>query len=166
MTWILNNFNLCNHFIISYRSYYEQMHATHLLNSLYSYSHHCETSIKAIPSPVCPSICKELLGTGECIFMKYGKEKLKDPRNRPRVAQRVPGGLGSQISWHTAREGGEVSLTHRPALPPGMFLVFIFTRSWVDPRAMERSEGDMSLNNPVTQNKEVKILNVIYQLMH
>ena len=30
-----------------------------------------------------------------------------------------------------------------------MFLVLIFTRSWVDPRAKERSEGDMSLKNPV-----------------
>jgi hypothetical protein len=30
------------------------------------------------------------------------------------VAQRVPGGLGSQISWYLAREGGDfVSLTHR-----------------------------------------------------
>jgi hypothetical protein len=38
----------------------------------------------------------------------------------PGVAQRVPGGLGSQISWHLAHEGGEVvSLTHRPPLPPG-----------------------------------------------
>jgi hypothetical protein len=48
----------------------------------------------------------------------------------------------SQISWHSAREGGEVvSFTHRSPLPPGMFLVLIFTRSWVDPRAMVRSEG-------------------------
>jgi hypothetical protein len=40
------------------------------------------------------------------------------------VAQRVPGGLGSQISWHLALEGSEVvTLTHRPPLPPGMFLV-------------------------------------------
>jgi hypothetical protein len=30
---------------------------------------------------------------------------------------------------HLARGGGEiVSLTHRPPLPPGMFLVLIFTR--------------------------------------
>jgi hypothetical protein len=72
-------------------------------------------------------------------------------RNRAGVAQRVPGGLGSQISWHSACEGGEVvSLTHRPPLPPGMLLVLIFTRGWVDPRAMVRSEGNMSLKNPVT----------------
>jgi hypothetical protein len=56
------------------------------------------------------------------------KVKVKDSRNRPGVAQRVPGGLGSQISRHSAREGGEVSLTHWPSLPPGMFLVLIFTR--------------------------------------
>jgi hypothetical protein len=76
----------------------------------------------------------------------------KESRNMPGVAQRVPGGLGFQISWHSAREGGGVvSLTHRPPLPPGMFMVLIFTRGWVDPRAMVRSEGDMSLRNPVTQ---------------
>jgi hypothetical protein len=66
------------------------------------------------------------------------------------VAQRVPEGLGSQISWHSAREGGEVSLTHRPPLPSGMFLVLIFTRGWVDSRAMELSEGELSPKNPVT----------------
>jgi hypothetical protein len=70
---------------------------------------------------------------------------VKQSHNRPGVAQRVPGGLGSHISWHSAREGGEVSLTHRPPLPPGMLLVLIFTRGWVDHRVMERSEGDMSL---------------------
>jgi hypothetical protein len=72
----------------------------------------------------------------------YTYKKVKESRNRPGVAQRVPGGLRSQISWHSAREGGNVvSLTHRPPLPPGMFLVVIFTRGSVDPRAMVRSEG-------------------------
>jgi len=66
------------------------------------------------------------------------------PRYWPGVAQRVPEGSGSQISWHSASEGGEVSLTHRPPLPPGMFLVLIFPRGWVDPRTMVRSEGNMS----------------------
>ena len=78
-------------------------------------------------------------------------KKLKQSRYRPGVAQRVPGGLGSQISWHSAHGGGEVvSLTHRPPLPPGMFLVLIFTRGWVDIRAIERSKGNMSLKNSVT----------------
>ena len=72
------------------------------------------------------------------------KVKVKQSRNRPGLAQRVAGGLDSQISWHSAREGGDVSLTHRPPLPPGMFLVLIFTRGWVDPRAMVRSEGDVT----------------------
>ena len=31
-----------------------------------------------------------------------------------------------------------------------MFLVLIFTRGWVNPRAMVWSEGNMSLKNPVT----------------
>ena len=35
--------------------------------------------------------------------------------------------------------------------PQEMFLVPIFTRSLFDPRAMVRSEGNMSLKNPVTQ---------------
>jgi hypothetical protein len=77
--------------------------------------------------------------------------KLQESRNRPGVAQRVREGLGSQISRHSAREGDEVvSLTHRPPLPPGMFLVHIFTRVWVDPRAMVWPEGNTSLKNPVT----------------
>jgi len=81
----------------------------------------------------------------------YKWATVKQSRNRPGVVQRIPGGLGSQISWHSARADGEVvSLKHRPPLPPGMFLVLIFTRGWVDPSAMVRSEGNMSLKNPVT----------------
>ena len=46
--------------------------------------------------------------------------KIKESRNRPGVAQRVPGGLGSHISLHSARDGGEVfNLTHGLPLPPG-----------------------------------------------
>jgi hypothetical protein len=49
--------------------------------------------------------------------------KVKESRNKPDATQRVPRGLGSQISLYSAREGGEVvSLMHRPPLPPGMFL--------------------------------------------
>jgi len=51
-----------------------------------------------------------------CIYIY----KVKESRERPGVVQRVPGGLGSHISRHSALEGGEVvSLTHRPPLPPG-----------------------------------------------
>ena len=35
--------------------------------------------------------------------------------------------------------------------PQEMFLVLIFTRGLFDPWAMVRSEGNMSLKNPVTQ---------------
>ena len=91
------------------------------------------------------------IGPGKAVLSLRVTVKVKQSRNRPGVAQRVPGGLGSQISWNSAHAGGEVvSLTHRPPLPPGMFLVLIFTRGWVAPRAMVRSEGNMSLKNPVT----------------
>jgi hypothetical protein len=82
--------------------------------------------------------------------VKIKVKKVNQSRNRPGVAQRAPGGLSSQIPWHSARKGGEVSLMHGPPLPPGMFLVLVFTRGWVNPRAMVRSEGKMLLKNPVT----------------
>jgi len=54
--------------------------------------------------------------SSDCTSFLYRgfKVKVKESRNRPGVAQRVPGGLGSQISLYSAHEGGEVvSLTHR-----------------------------------------------------
>jgi hypothetical protein len=105
-----------------------------LLNSVTEYANHKCTTFRSFFNTSCSIV-----------------QKVKDSRNRPGVAQRVPEGLGSQISWHSARGGGEVvSLTHRPPLPPGMFLVLVFTRGWVDPRAMVGSEENMSLKNPVT----------------
>jgi hypothetical protein len=85
------------------------------------------------------------------IWFSLVKVKVKESRNRPGVAQRVPGDLGSQISWHLAREGVKVViLTHRPPLTPGMFLVLIFTRGWVNPRTTVRSEGNSLLKKRVT----------------
>jgi hypothetical protein len=47
------------------------------------------------------------------------ENKVKESSNRPRVAHKFPGGLGSQI-FMTFGEGVEfVSPTHRPPLPPG-----------------------------------------------
>jgi hypothetical protein len=60
--------------------------------------------------------------SGAC-YDKYSYNawsKVMESCNRPGVVQRVPGGLGSQISWHSAHEGGEVvSLMHLLPLPPG-----------------------------------------------
>ena len=61
--------------------------------------------------------CTNAICTGKNDTVKV---KVKESRNRPGVAQRVPGGLGPQISRHSAHEGGEVvSLTHGPLLPSG-----------------------------------------------
>ena len=93
------------------------------------------------------------------IEMDKVKVKVNESRKRPGLAQRVPGGLGSQISWHSAHEGGEVvSLTHRPPLPPGMILMLIFTRSWVDPRAMVWSEGNTSMSPQGIDSGTVRIV--------
>jgi hypothetical protein len=55
------------------------------------------------------------------------------------------------LSKRAADWSGEVlSFTHWPPLAPGMFLVLILIREWVEPRAMVRSEGSTSLKNPVT----------------
>jgi hypothetical protein len=77
--------------------------------------------------------------------------KVKGSRNRPGVAQRVPGGLGSQIPWHSAHEGGEiVSPTHRLPLPPGNFPGTHFHWGLSRPQAHGTVGSNMSLKNPVT----------------
>jgi hypothetical protein len=49
-------------------------------------------------------------------------------------------------------EGGDVSLTCRPPLSPGRFLVLISVRGWVDPRAIIQLEGLGQLKNPMTSS--------------
>jgi len=68
-------------------------------------------------------------------------------RNTLGVAQSVPGGLGSQISWHSAREGGEVvSLTHRQPLPPGNVPGTHFHQGLSRPQSHGTVGRNMSLN--------------------
>jgi hypothetical protein len=51
-------------------------------------------------------------------------------------------------------DGGEVvSLTRRPPFTPGIFLVLISVRSWVDPRTIVRLEGLDQLKNPMTSSR-------------
>jgi len=65
------------------------------------------------------------------------------------VVQRVLGGLGSQSSMTFGTRCDEiVSLTHRPPLLPGNVPG---GNGCVDPSAMELSEGNMSLKNPLPQ---------------
>ena len=77
--------------------------------------------------------------------------KVRESRNRPGVAQRIPGGLGSQISWHSAHEGGEVvSLTHRPPLTPRNLPGTHFQQGKGRPQGHGAVGKNMSLKNPVT----------------
>jgi len=77
--------------------------------------------------------------------------KVKEPHNRPGVAQRVLGSLGSQISWHSAHEGGEVViLTHLPSLSPGNVSGTHFHQELSRPQGHGAVGRNMSLKNPVT----------------
>jgi len=71
------------------------------------------------------------------------KVMVKESLNRPGMAQRVPGGLGSQIfmTFGTWRWYGRQPHASAAFTPKGKFLLLIFTRGWVDPRVKVRSEG-------------------------
>ena len=70
------------------------------------------------------------------------QQSKKESRNRPGVARKVPGGLGSQISWHSNMKVVRLSASRTGRLyRQEMFLVLIFTRAWVHPRTLVRSEG-------------------------
>ena len=83
--------------------------------------------------------------------IKKQDKKVKQSHYRLGEALRVPGGWGSQISRQSSHEGGKiVSLTHRPPLPPEIFLALISVGGWVNPRVIVRPEGSCQWKIPMT----------------
>jgi hypothetical protein len=106
------------------------------LSPLMVFIHHHPKIVKPCILRICQSCT-----IWECLqphlFMNV-KVNVKQSHYRPGEALRVPGDWGSLISRQSAHEGGKVvSPTH----PQEIFLVLIFVRGWINPRAIVWLEG-------------------------
>ena len=88
------------------------------------------------------------------VFRVEGLNKVKKSLYRPEQALRVPGGWGSQMSRHSAHEGGKIVSPKAPAAFTFqyIFLVFISVRWWIDPQchnAVGRIKSMKNSNNTI-----------------
>jgi hypothetical protein len=74
---------------------------------------------------------------------------------RPGQALRVPGVWGSQISRHSAHEGGKGRQPYALAtfIHQEIIMVLISVRGWVNPRGNSEPERFMSMKNSVDTNR-------------
>jgi hypothetical protein len=76
---------------------------------------------------------------------------VKQSHCKPGETLRFQGVWGSQISRQSTYEGGkDFSPTHWLSLPQEIFLVHIYIRGWVNPRAIVRREGLCQWKIPIT----------------
>ena len=109
----------------------------------------CQWKITMTPSGTEPPTFRLVT---QCLKGLVCKVKVKQSHYRPGQALRVPGGWGSQISRHSAQEGGKVvSPTHWPSLPPKKYSRYPFLLDAEStPGAIVRPEGLYQWKIPMT----------------